>query len=165
MDDFKFCLDEFRNTVERASERLLTISEAQSEQAPAARKWSAKQILGHLIDSASNNHQRFVRAQFTDDLVFPGYDQDEWVRVEGYNAEPWPQLVQLWRLFNLHLLHVMECMPEPQRTKHRARHNLQQIAWQTVAEDEPVTLEYFMRDYVNHLQHHLRQIPDAVMMS
>jgi hypothetical protein len=160
MDAFKLCLEEFRETIERATERLMSISEVQSEQPPAAGKWSAKEVIGHLIDSAANNHQRFVRAQFTDDLVSPGYDQAEWVQVQRYNIEPWPQLVQLWRFYNLHLLHVMSLVPDQVRTKLRARHNLHQLAWRTVAESDPVTLEYSMRDYVLHLQHHLRQITD-----
>lgn len=158
MDDFKVCLDDFREIVEHATERLQMIPEAQSGQSPARGKWSAKEVIGHLIDSAGNNHQRFVRAQFADDLVFPGYEQESWVQVQRYNSEPWLELVQLWRLFNLHLAHVMAGVPEDSRTKLRLRHNLNELAWQTVAETEPVTLEYFMRDYILHLQHHLRQI-------
>ena len=154
-------LEEFRKTIERSAEQLLLISEEQSAVAPAERKWSAKEIVGHLIDSAANNHQRFVRAQFTDDLVFPGYEQDDWVRVQRYNDEAWSQLVQLWRHYNLHLLHLMSNVPEQTLTRPRTRHNLHQLAWRTVSESETVTLEYFIRDYIQHLQHHLRQISDA----
>ena len=154
-------IDDFRQTVDRAAAQLLLISEEQSALAPAEGKWSPKEIVGHLIDSASNNHQRFVRAQFTDDLVFPGYEQDDWVRVQRYNDEAWSQLVQLWRHYNLHLLHLMSNVPEQTLTKPRTRHNLHQLAWRTVSESETVTLEYFIRDYIQHLQHHLRQIFDA----
>lgn len=149
---------EFRRTIEEAAERLRLIPEAESEERKAEGKWSAKEIIGHLIDSASNNHQRFVRAQFQDDLVFPGYEQEAWVRAQQYQRESWPQLIQLWKSFNLHLAHVMEHAPEPMRRMPRAQHNLHQIAWQTVRADEPATLEYFMRDYIGHLQNHLRQI-------
>jgi hypothetical protein len=121
-------------------------------------KWSPKQIIGHLIDSAANNHQRFVRAQFTDDLVFPGYEQEAWVAVQRYNDEPWSELIDLWRAYNLHLCHVMSSITNEVRTKPRARHNLDVIGWQAVNTNEPVTLEYFLRDYVGHLQHHLNQI-------
>ena len=154
-------LEDFRRTLDSAVEQLLLISEAESAVAKAAGKWSAKEIIGHLIDSASHNHQRFVRAQFKDDLVFPGYEQEEWVRVQRYNDEPWQRLVQLWWHYNSHILHVMSTVPVPTRTKLRAKHNLHQLAWKPVDEREPVTLEYFMRDYVDHLQHHLRQIFDA----
>jgi len=151
-------LEDFRNTIETAAERLLQIPEEQSRISNATGKWSAKEIIGHLIDSASNNHQRFVRAQFSDELIFPGYAQADWISVQQYNQESWPLLVQLWKTFNLHLLHVMACVPEQTLKKLRAKHNLHQIAWVTVDESEAVTLEYFMRDYIAHLKHHLNQV-------
>jgi hypothetical protein len=100
MQDF---LDDFRQTIGTASEQLLQISAAQSAVPRAEGKWSPREIIGHLIDSASNNHQRFVRAQFTDDLVFAGYEQEGWVRVQNYQGEDWTELVQLWRLYNQHI--------------------------------------------------------------
>ena len=154
-------LEGFRQTIERSTERLLLMSEVQSEVPRAEGKWSPKEIVGHLIDYAANNHQRFVHAQFTDELVFPGYEQGDWVGVQRYIDEPWQQLVQLWRHYNLHLVHLMSNVPEQTLTKPRTRHNLHQLAWRTVDESEPVTLEYFMRDYVQHLEHHLDQIFDA----
>ena len=105
----------FGYSVEDAATRMLAISEEESRVPRAEDKWSPKEIVGHLIDSASNNHQRFVRAQFTDHLVFPGYEQESWVRAQGYRDEPWPLLVELWRSFNLHLAHVMERSPEAAR--------------------------------------------------
>jgi hypothetical protein len=151
-------LSDFGQTIEAASRRLLQISEEQSETPRADGKWSPKQIIGHLIDSASNNHQRFVRAQFSDDLVFPSYQQEEWVRAQHYDQESWEPLVQLWKFYNMHLLHLMSVVPKAELTRLRDKHNLPQTAWQTVAENHPVTLEYFMRDYVEHLKNHLRQI-------
>ena len=148
-----------RKAVDAATPRLLALSEAEAARRPAAGKWSPKEVLGHLVDSASNNHQRFVRAQFTEDLVFPGYRQEAWVAAQDYQAAPWPDLVGLWRLFNLHLARVIEAIPPAVRQRPRARHNLHEIAWKTVPEDRPSTLEYFMRDYVDHLEHHLSQIP------
>ena len=155
MDDF---IDDFRRLVERSAEALLAISEADSARRSAPGKWSPKEIVGHLIDSASNNHQRFVRAQFKDDLIFPGYDQDAWVTAQRYQEAPWPALVELWRAYNLHPARVMAATPEATRLREHQRHNFHQIAWQTVPEGEPTTLEYFMRDYVTHLRHHLGQI-------
>jgi hypothetical protein len=154
-------LEDFRATIETTEKRLLSISEQQSQIPRAEGKWSPKEIIGHLIDSATNNHQRFVRAQFDDKLSFSGYEQEAWVRVQGYNQEPWPQLVQLWKHYNLHLLHVMSMVPEHMRTKPRSTHNLDQIAWKTIAKNETVTLDYFMRDYVAHMKNHLSQITDA----
>ena len=154
-------LEDFRETIESAAPRLLQISEAQSEQPRAEEHWSAKQIIGHLIDSATNNHARFVLAQIKDDLIFPGYDQNSWVTIQHYQQAPWSQLVDLWRAYNLHLLHVMAFTPADQLTKRCVQHSLQTIAFETVSESEPVTLEYLMKDYVVHLKHHLSQIFDS----
>ena len=136
----------------------MLISEEQSQTPRGEGKWTAKEIIGHLIDSAANNHQRFVRAQFTDDLVFSGYEQEEWVRVQAYNQEPWQQLIQLWKHYNLHLQHLMSATPEETRMRERGNHSLNKIAWQAVAENQSVTLDYFMRDYVAHMKNHLSQI-------
>src|SRR5467141_156237 len=91
MDEF---LNAFRQTIELGTARLLEIPEQQSAIPRSEDKWSPKEIIGHLIDSAANNHQRFVRAQFSDELVFQGYEQADWVRVQRYIDEPWHQLIQ-----------------------------------------------------------------------
>ena len=114
-----------------------------------------------LIDSASNNHERFVRAQLTDDLVCPTYDQEAFVRVQRYHAAPWTELLTLFLLFNEHIARVMEATPANVLRMPRVRHNLQRVAFHPVPEDEPATLEYFMEDYVLHLEHHLAQILDS----
>ena len=150
-------LSEFEQTLETASQQLLSLPEAETETAKPG-KWTRKEIIGHLIDSAANNHHRFVKAQFTNDLVFPGYEQEKWVNAQQYNKASWSQLVQLWTLYNRHLLHLVSHMPSSALTQRRTEHNLDQIAWQTVDKTEPVTLEYFIRDYAGHLRHHLRQI-------
>lgn len=154
-------LQDFSNTVETASERLLEIPEAETETALDG-DWCAKQILGHLIDSATNNHVRFVRAQLQDDLMFDGYAQEDWVRVQKYELESWAALVDLWTEYNLHLLHVIENISNENLSKSRAKHSLDKIAWQTVPANQPVTLDYLIRDYFGHLQEHLKQIFDGL---
>lgn len=151
-------LEDFRRTVEEASARLLSITEDESRAPLAEGKWSAKETIGHLIDSAANNHQRFVRGQFKDDLIFEGYAQDEWIRAQKYTEEPWPLLVGLWRHYNLHLAHVMASAPVETRTAPRTQHNFQKIGFAQVSPDEPSTLEHLMIDYIDHLKSHLRQI-------
>ena len=151
-------IDELRSVVERSTPALLALSEDATAEHPAPGKWSPREVLGHLIDSASNNHQRFVRAQVQGGLVFAGYDQDAWVSAQQYQHAPWTELVTLWRAFNLHLARVMAAVPDAVRTRVHHRHNLDEIAWQTVPAEEPATLDYFMSDYVRHLEHHLRQI-------
>ena len=151
-------LTDFRRTIDEASQQLLRLSEKQSETARAAGKWSPKEIVGHLIDSAANNHLRFVRAQLSDDLVFAGYEQEEWVRIQRYNEEPWGQLVRLWHHYNLHLVHLIAGIPSETLKQPRSQHSLDRIAWQPVPESESATLEYFIRDYLAHMKNHLRQI-------
>ena len=155
MDRF---VEDFRETIRVGMERLSQISEEQSTKPLADGKWSRKEVIGHLIDSAANNHARFVRAQLDNNLVFPGYEQEKWVAIQRYNEEPWGQLVALWHHYNLHLSHLISVSEEANRQQPRARHNLDRIGFQTVSSDQPTTLEYFMRDYVDHLRHHLRQI-------
>jgi DinB superfamily len=154
----KDVLEDFRLTIERGAERLLALSEAQSMEPRGAGQWSVKEIVGHLVDSAANNHQRFVRAQFQDNLLFPGYAQEEWVAVQHYTEVSWPQLVELWKLYNLHLLHLISHIPAEKLTRLHHRHSLDRIAWKLVDADEPTTLEYLIRDYLGHLKHHLRQV-------
>ena len=154
-------LTDFRETILSATDRLRAISPEQSRRGESEDNWTPIEILGHLVDSAANNHQRFVRAQFTDDLVFPGYEQEQWVSSQKYREESWPDVIQLWSSYNLHLLHAVSVIPENILTKLRERHSLDQIAFNLVDRDKPATLEYLIRDYVDHLLHHLDQILEA----
>lgn len=147
----------FRATIESTLARLALITDAKASKRARSGAWSQKEIIGHLVDSASNNHQRFVRARFQDDLVFPGYEQNDWVRAQSYQDEDWIALLALWRSFNLHLAHVMETTPRYDLARPRSRHNLHQIAWQPFAESDVETLEWFMIDYVGHFEHHVKQ--------
>jgi DinB superfamily len=150
--------DDLRTTVVQAAASLAAMSDEAAGCRPGPGRWSPKEIIGHLIDSAANNHQRFVRAQFQDDLVFAGYAQDAWVAVQRYQDATWQELLTLWRAYNLHIARLIEVMPVDVRLRERRRHNLHELAWRPVPSGTPTTLDYFMRDYVGHLHHHLRQI-------
>lgn len=149
---------DLRALVERTVPVLLALPDAEVTRRPAPDKWSPKEILGHLVDSAANNHQRFVRAQGRDDLVFEGYEQDAWVQTQRYDEADWSSLVTLWWMYNTHLARVMAAVPTEVRLRPAERHNLHEIAWQPQPENEPATLDDLMRDYVVHLRHHLGQI-------
>jgi DinB family protein len=133
--------------VESVPPRLLAFGEEGSRVRRAADAWSRKQILGHLIDSAGNNHQRFVRAQLAAEVDFPAYDGVGFVAVQDYENEPWDALVELWRAYNRHLVHVMSRVPAA-KFGNVCRSG----------PDEPGTLGEHMKDYVVHLEHHLAQI-------
>jgi hypothetical protein len=147
--------------VEAALPRLLALGEPRLSTRPAGGGWSPREELGHLVDSAGNNHQRFVRAQLQDTLVFPGYAQDAWVAAQDYQRAAWPELVALWAALNRHIARVMASAPAAERERPRAKHNLHEIAWRTVPRERPATLGYLMADYVGHLEHHLRRILGA----
>ncbi len=150
-----------RDLVERAAPALLRLAEDDVTQRPSPERWSPKETLGHLIDSAANNHQRFVRAQEQDDLVFPGYEQDAWVQTQRYREAEWPSLVTLWWMYNTHLVRVMEAVPAAIRFRPHAQHNLDEIAWRPFPAGVPATLDDLMRDYDAHLRHHLAQLLPA----
>ena len=149
---------ELLETVAEAEPMLRALDDDTNQRRPASGKWSPREIIGHLVDSASNNHQRFVRAAVQETLTFQGYAQDEWVALQKYQESSWPDLVALWAGFNRHIAHVMASVPEPVRTRVHATHNLREITFHRPAAGDPATLEYLMRDYVRHLQHHLGQI-------
>jgi len=153
---------ELQSIVAETAPRLSAVSDQRRETTRVDGQWSAKQTLGHLIDSAANNHQRFVHAQFTSDLVFPGYEQEQWVRAQNYQDEDWSVLVQLWQSYNLHLAHVIAYIPDEVMKLPRWPHTLDRIAWRTVSSDEPTTLAYLIQDYIGHPNDHLQQILTAL---
>jgi hypothetical protein len=109
-------------------------------------KWSKKEILGHLIDSAANNHQRFVRAQF-ENAPAVTYSQDNWVSFQKYFDEPVENIIELWISYNKHLAYLISIIPEDKLKNHC-----------DIFRDKPVTLEWIITDYVRHLKYHLDQI-------
>jgi hypothetical protein len=140
-------LREFQQTLVTSYIRLAQIGEAASAVKPAPGKWSPKEVIGHLIDSASNNHQRFVRVQLYDDLDLPGYEQERWVAAQAYQNASWTELLLLWKSFNTHLLRIITLIPAEKLTRTFR-----------IAGGEPVTLAFWVEDYLRHMQKHLGQI-------
>ena len=137
---------DLRRAVQESEAKFLAIPEEAAGRASAPDKWSRKQILGHLIDSAANNHQRFIRMQAAPELHFPGYEQNDWVNLNHYAARPWRELVVLWAAYNRHLADVMERIA-PETLGH---------IWDKG--DARYDLQFVATDYVVHLRHHLEQI-------
>ncbi|HTT65411.1 MAG TPA: DinB family protein [Bryobacteraceae bacterium] len=142
---------ELARTVEAAETVLRQVSEAESERPALPGGWSRKQLLGHLIDSASNNHQRFVRAALAaGELEFPGYDTSGCVRIQAVEAASWSMLVDLWACYNRYLVHVIRHLPGAR---------LDAVC--RIGSNAPVSLRFLVEDYLRHLLHHLDQIGAA----
>lgn len=125
--------------------------------------WSIKEIMGHLIDSASNNHQRFVRGGFNPQrLVFDTYRQDQWVSLADYNTSDWQEIVNCWYYFNLQIAKLFDQIPESILKAETKVHNLHLIAFKKPKPDLPVTLEFLVVDYIDHMEHHLNQINQKI---
>ncbi len=144
---------DIENTVNEACQQLRSLPKEAIEVRPNPGNWSVKEIVGHLVDSASNNHQRFVRLQVADGLTFPDYSQDNdaWVAIQNYQEVPWDDLLALWRYFNLHLARVIRTVNE------RCIDHI----W-VVDEDTSITLGALMIDYLRHLKDHLQQIRERI---
>lgn len=136
-----------RQVIDEELTRLLAIPDEDAGVPGRNGGWSQKEELGHLIDSAANNHQRFVRAALEAGYNGPGYQQDEWVKVHGYAEWHWTELTTFWQQYNALLAHVIDRIPED-RLKARC----------VVGTGEPVTLGFLIEDYVHHMQHHLDHI-------
>jgi hypothetical protein len=142
-------LDRLARILEKAPSRLMEIAEEGASYSPSAGTWSPKEVIGHLIDSAANNHQRFVRGMAASKIELPKYDQRHWVESQRYTTARWADLVNLWLLYNRHLLHVLRGMPGDQR-----------VHVCVVGDNAPVSLAELALDYVGHLEHHLAQVFD-----
>ena len=140
-------------TVQRETAPLCVITEKEAGMKPTPRAWSKKEELGHLIDSASNNHIRFVHASLTAEIGGSGefrgsgYEQDRWVDLHGYNEMPWSEIVGFWRQYNDFLAALVRRIPEDRLATPCV-----------VGNSSPVTLGFLIEDYILHMQHHLDHI-------
>jgi len=120
--------------------------------------WTNQEILGHLIDSAYNNHRRIVLASNQEDLIFDGYPQDHWVQAHAYNKSDWISLINTWKSVNLHLAQLIGNLPEQLLRRPTTNHNFHEIGFRPIEKGAPSSLDFLIEDYIAHLQHHLNQI-------
>lgn len=136
-----------RSIVESIEPRLRAFTASETSEPILHGGWSRRQVLGHLIDSASNNHQRFVRAALAPSLDFPAYDQNGHLRIQAPGDADWNLLVSLWAAYNRYLAHIIARLPPSQLATPCS-----------IGGAAPVTLEFLVDDYLVHLTHHLDQL-------
>jgi hypothetical protein len=140
-----------QNLVDKAYARLIEISDRAASQPIGPGEWSRKQIIGHLIDSACNNHQRLVRAQWCEKLDFPSYQQEEWVACQDYNRRDWHGLLDFWKGYNQHITHIMAVMEEEHL-------GTSCVAGWLPEPDNLIPLSAVIEHYWEHLEGHVEQI-------
>lgn len=144
-------------TVQQASERLAflvqtipdlleKIPEIDFSSKPSSSQWSKKEILGHLIDSATNNHQRFIRIQYENEpIIF--YDQNKWNELSSYQNLGIAHLIQFWKNYNQHLIEIIKVISDNELQRRGAG-----------GDGQKLPLHFYITDYVVHLEHHLKQL-------
>ena len=134
-------------TIDREVGNLRAQTDEQASVPRCPGKWCAKEELGHLIDSASNNHIRFAVAALEGQFQRPGYAQDEWVRLHGYASMQWDEIVDFWFAYNRFLTGLLERIPESRLE-----------AECSIGAAPAVTLAFLIDDYILHMQHHIDQL-------
>jgi hypothetical protein len=140
-------LSSLRVLLNELPDRLKHIPASRVETKPAPNKWSPKQELGHLLDSALNNHRRIVLIQLENNPALSSYDGERWVELQRYHERDWNELVQLWRALNQQFLAAAEAVPESNWSRTC-----------TIGDSQALTLRFVVDDYVDHMMHHLRHM-------
>jgi hypothetical protein len=139
--------ERFAKRIAETEAMLRAVSEEDADLPYHAGSWTRKQLLGHLIDSAANNHNRFVRASLENEYHGPSYDQEGWVRRHRYESAPWISIVDWWATLNELLWRVVREIPQ------------EQYAVPCFIDNKPMmSLEALMEDYLQHMEHHAAQI-------
>jgi hypothetical protein len=143
-------------TIEAVLPLLRRYTDEEASIKPNPEKWSKKEIMGHLIDSACNNQQKFIRTQQAErHLDFVGYAQNFWVDVQEYNKANWSDIIEWWYQYNRHLAHII-CHAHSEKLNNTI----------SIEGAPSFTLAFIMSDYVEHLKHHLKQaLPDLELES
>ncbi len=142
--------DDFSARLASAEADLRVITEVEAVEPYKKEAWTRKQVLGHLIDSAINNHVRFVTAALDGEYTGPAYHAQGWVEMHDYANMLWSELLDLWRAHNALLARVVRQIPEDQLS-----------AECRIGADKPVTLRYVIEDYLHHMDDHITEISES----
>lgn len=152
-DNFTDLRNEITELVTEWEMKLLELPEKTLSNNRNRQNRTIKQILGHLVDSAVNNHHRIVRLQYNTDLEFPDYRQDNdiWIRIQNYQNEDWKNLITLWKYYNIHLNHVIK----------NVNSDCLKNTWKDF-EGTVETLESIITGYLSHLNLHIDEIKELI---
>ncbi len=143
-----------------ATERLDDIGDQDFNLKVSEEKWSKKEVLGHLIDSAINNHRRFIVATTKNDLIFDGYDQDLWVRMNNYQSRDVEDIIETWSSMNFNIFVLLEGLTDEQLHRTTTEHRFHKMAMRPVAYEASSSLGFLIEDYLYHMEYHLSAIID-----
>lgn len=143
MANYEQLISQLHQLLDRVPPALRSISEEKASAGSGPDKWTAKQELGHLLDSAVVNHYRWVRVLSEDSPTLPGYDGPSWVNLHNYKDRGWSDLIDTWVRMNEHMFMLAE--------------GISASGWQRLAifDAKPATLEFMLNDYVHHAADHL----------
>ncbi len=144
--------------IDTAAPQLSAITDTDAAVRDTPDKWSKKQILGHLIDSAVNNHRRFNQFLNQEHLVFDGYDQNNEVKINDYQNRHLADIIALWRGMNQQIIQIIKSIPDQRFTQAYAQHNYHRLGMKAITESDPTTIQYLALNYIDHLEHHLAQL-------
>ena len=144
----KNTIQELQSLINEYSNKFSAINETDFSHKPLPTKWSRKEVVGHLIDSAQNNLRRFIVAQYEPQTKII-YEQDFWVNVNGYQQMKKEETIALWRLMNERICDVLRSMPESNYEKESNTGN---------TEVQLHSIQWLAEDYVKHIKHHLNQV-------
>ena len=156
MKEFHANNQELLDLIEMWEPKLLALSENVVTLRRNNQNRNIKQIVGHLVDSASNNTHRMVHLQYqSSPFEFPNYascgNNDRWIAIQDYQTEIWKNLVQLWKYTNLHIVHVINNVNEDKLDNQ----------WIS-AKDETISLKTMIIDYLRHVKLHLGEIEELI---
>ena len=141
----KNSIKKLNHLIDNVAKKINEISDEELSTKPFPNKWSKKEIIGHLIDSAVNNHSRIIRAQYEDTPEIT-YDQNNWNKLNFYQSIKSNQLISFWKMYNKHLLQIINRIP------------VESLMNKIKVGNQILTLEFIIVDYVEHLEYHLNQI-------
>jgi hypothetical protein len=145
----KNTIDELTELIHLYSNKFNALTDSEFEYKPSPTKWSKKEVVGHLVDSAQNNLRRFIVGQYESTPPKILYEQDFWVAANGYQQAKKEEVIMLWRLSNERICSVLAQMPGANASR----------LCNTGREQEQLhTIQWLAEDYVKHMKHHINQV-------